>query len=97
MGFSLQVSFCDLSNGNTPLRQNIVSAGIAVWNKSFNFAELKDTYMNQQIVYNLEETAGIKETLHDFKAESILVDESFAKQAQRYQLNDVKYKSIYDR
>lgn len=97
MGFSLLVSFCGFTNGNTPLRQNIVSAGIAVWNKSYNFAELKDTYMNQQIVYNLEETAGIKETSHDFKAESILVDESFAKQAQRYQLADEKYKSIYDR
>ena len=185
MGFCLQVSFCGLSNGNTTLHQNIISAGIVVWNKSYNFAELKDTYMNQQIVYNLEEfatkynlkdiygayaahisvtgeesgnlsdidvsksedntfynmvaertlftklflvkqgscslnilvanakqelvlaandflivtqqeTAGIKETSHDFKAESILVDESFAKQAQRYQLNDVKYKSIYD-
>lgn len=36
---------------------NIVSAGIAVWNKSYNFAKLKDSYMNQQIVYNLEEFA----------------------------------------
>ena len=61
MGFSLQVSFCGFTNGNTTPHENIVSVGIAVWNKSYNFAELKDSYMNQQIVYNLEETAGIKE------------------------------------
>ena len=30
-----------------------VSAGIAVWNKSYNFAELKDSYMNQQIQEHL--------------------------------------------
>lgn len=28
---------------------NIISAGIVVWNKSYNFAVRKDTYMNQQI------------------------------------------------
>lgn len=51
---------------------------------------------NDFLIVTPQETACIKETSHDFKAESILVDESFAKQAQRYQLNDVKYKSIYD-
>ncbi|WP_294789429.1 helix-turn-helix domain-containing protein [Prevotella sp.] len=51
---------------------------------------------NDFLIVTPQETACIKETSHDFKAESILVDKSFAKQAQRYQLNDVKYKSIYD-
>lgn len=60
-GIQLTGFFCGFTNGNTTLHENIVSTGIAVWNKSYNFAELKDTYMNQQIVYNLEETAGIKE------------------------------------
>lgn len=42
------------------------------------------------------EVAHIEQLSADFKAEAILVDENFAKQVQRYQLDDTKYKSIAD-
>lgn len=51
---------------------------------------------HDMLITTPKEVASVSSFSADFEAEGILVDESFAKQAQRYQLNDTKYKSISD-
>lgn len=51
---------------------------------------------HDMLITTPNEVASVSNFSADFEAEGILVDESFAKQAQRYQLNDTKYKSISD-
>ena len=51
---------------------------------------------HDMLITTPKEVASVSNFSADFEAEGILVDETFAKQAQRYQLNDTKYKSISD-
>ncbi len=51
---------------------------------------------NDLLIITPKEVASVSDISHDFQAESILVDESFAQQAIRYKLSDNKNKSIID-